>query len=478
MAKDLRTFLNRLQQTYPQGLITIGADKGMLNPNEYECTALLLQLAKMNKWPTAVFENVATPSGRRWPGRIIFSEISCWPNAAVMVDLDPRKATPTDILEVLHEKGKKPLCRKLVARTDAPVKEIVWQGEEADNLRLPTYRKDNGDARVGWFSGVAVARDLDKDRYNCSWHRIHVHDSKKAAARVNPRHLQEIMNRYKAAGHSEVPVAWVYGHHPAFQMAAGIQVGWDVDEYEYAGALLGEPLRVVPSETLGEDFLVPADAEVVVEGFLHVSEKDINGPWSDFMLYYSPQTLEPVFRTTAVTMRKDPIFSENYIGYDLLPTIGLLALLHLILRQRFPRVKAINYLGPYTFAIQYKPNDPGEVNRLAAFALGGFGDLMKNVIVVDEDIDPFDLSMVFYSIGTRVDAASNRIQVIKDLKANRHDPSAEGNFITGGLIVDSTKPVDKPFPEIGAPPDEVMERMDVHDFLSGDEINRIQSGKN
>jgi len=98
--------LERLQQVYPQGIITIGEEKGVLNPNEYECTALLLQLAKINKWPAAIFENVATPSGHRWPGKLIFSELSSWPNAAVMVDLDPQKATPSEILEALHERGK------------------------------------------------------------------------------------------------------------------------------------------------------------------------------------------------------------------------------------------------------------------------------------------------------------------------------------------------------------------------------------
>jgi UbiD family decarboxylase len=195
------------------------------------------------------------------------------------------------------------------------------------------------------------------------------------------------------------------------------------------------------------------------------------------MYYYSPQTLEPVFRTTAITMRKNPILSENYIGYDLFPTIGQVALLHLILRQRFPRVKAINYLAPYTFAIQFKPNSPGEVNRMATFAMGGFGDLLKNIIVVDEDIDPFDLSMVFFSLGTRVDSSSNRIQIIKDLKANRHDPASEQNFLTGGLIIDSTKPVDKPFPEIGSPPAEILERIKIQNFLKGEEINQVPTGK-
>jgi 2,5-furandicarboxylate decarboxylase 1 len=483
MAKDLRYFLNNVKKDYPQGTITIGEEKGLLKAHECECTALLLKLGKMNKWPTAIFENVLTPSGEKWPGKIIFSELSSWPNVAVMLDLNPQKATVQEMAEVLHKRAQKPIPWNLIEKRDAPVKEVIWEGDKADQFKLPLYRKDSGDARPGWLSGLGVAKSLGTGRYNCSWHRHLVHNSKRSAARVNPRHLQEIMNEYKHAGYEEIPVAWIYGHHPIFLLAAAVQVGWDVDEYEFAGGLLGEPLRVVPSETLGEEFLVPADAEVVVEGFLHLTEKDMNGPWTDIMLYYSPQTLEPVFRPTVITMRRNPIFSESWIGYDLLPQVSEMAHISLALRQRYPRVKAVNSLAPYTIVIQFKPNVPGEAIRLAAYALGSFGDLCKNVIVVDEDIDPFDPAMVFYSIATRVDTNSSRLQIIKDLNANRQDPSGQGaasgqgDFSVGGLIIDSTKPVGRPFPEIGSPPDEVMEKLKIQDFVSMEDVNRIPSGR-
>ncbi len=477
MAKDLRSFLDAINTIYPQGILTFKENQGQLDPNECECTALLKQLAKMDKWPTLIFENVTTPSGDRWPGKIILSELSNWSNAAVMVDLDPNQATTPEVLEALHQRGTHPIPWTMVKKEDAPVKNIIWTDEQADHMRLPSYRKDSDDARIGWFSGIGVAKDLETGRYNCSWHRLQLYDSKKCTARVNPRHLQELMNRYKEAGHAEIPIIWVYGHHPAFLAAAGVQVGWDIDEYEFAGAIMGESLRLTDSETWGDELLVPADAEVVVEGYLHLAEKDLNGPWSDFIYYYSPQTLEPVFRPTTITMRTDPIFSENHIGWDLITHIPAMTQMQLSLRQRFARVRAVNRISPYTFVIQFKPNMPGEAGRLAAYALGSFGDRIKNVIIVDEDIDPFDPSMVFFSIDTRVDANSDRVQIYKNLLCNRQDPSSESNFTVGGLIIDSTKPVDKPFPEIGAPPDEVMKRIKINDFLSKEEINSIPSGK-
>ena len=106
MAKDLRDFLGRLKKEHPQGLIIIGEERGTLDPNECECTGLLLRLARMNRWPTAVFENVSTLSGERWPGRMIFSEFGSWPNIAIMLDLDPNRARVSEILDVLRERGK------------------------------------------------------------------------------------------------------------------------------------------------------------------------------------------------------------------------------------------------------------------------------------------------------------------------------------------------------------------------------------
>ena len=104
-----------------------------------------------------------------------------------MVDLDPEKSEVTDILQALNERGKKPKPWKVVRKAEAPVKEIIWKGKQVNNLRLPSYRKDSGDARIGWLCGIAVAKELEGERYNCSWHRLLVHSEDKKTVRVNPR---------------------------------------------------------------------------------------------------------------------------------------------------------------------------------------------------------------------------------------------------------------------------------------------------
>ncbi|MBI2228369.1 MAG: UbiD family decarboxylase, partial [Deltaproteobacteria bacterium] len=88
-------------------------------------------------------------------------------------------------------------------------------------------------------------------------------------------------------------IAWL-GHHPAACMGALTRVPIDVDEYSVIGGALGEPLRLAPSETWGEKFLVPADAEIVIEGIIPPKERGRHGLRADFARYYSPETLRPV----------------------------------------------------------------------------------------------------------------------------------------------------------------------------------------
>ena len=117
--------------------------------------------------------------------------------------------------------------------------------------------------------------------------------------------------------------------------------------------------------------------------------------------------------------------------------LGAASYVYSVLKERYPRVLAVNQVCPYTYVIQFKPRVPGESTRLALMALGSFADRIKNVILVDDDIDPFDLSMVMFAISTRTDADSAQVQIIRDLQANRQDPSTEKYLRVGGLIIDS-----------------------------------------
>ncbi len=472
MAKDLRTHLALLREHFPGEICTI--DRGPLSPAEGETCALLYHLEQQSRWPCVVFQHVTDLRGKRWPGAVVFSEATTWRKIAVSFDMTDTSLDPRAVLQEASKRGQTPIGPVVIPRAEAPVAQIVWRDGEADLTRLPAYRKEAGDARPGWICGVAVARDPDTERYNCSWHRHLVHGAKVSAARINYRHLWGYMQRWKQKGHEEMPVAFVVGHHPAFSLAAGSKVGLDVDEYSYAGGLLGEPVRLTPSLTFGADLLIPADSEVVIEGYLHLSKKEACGPWSDFLRYYSPATQEPVFRPTVITMRESPLFLHSWTGHhEIMFDFAGMMEVYLEIVRRHPRLRAVNCIAPMTFVLQYSPQYPGEAQRLAAHAFGALGDKVKNLILVDEDVDPFDLSAIWFSIASRVDASTEQLTVFRDIMANRQDSSKARPLQVGGIFIDSTKPAGRGPMEISLPEKEVLERIHLEDYLTPDEVSRL-----
>ena len=475
MPKDLRTHIARLEDRFPDEICTV--ERGPLAPDKGDLCALLFQLEQQGAWPCVRFRHVTDLRGERWPGEVVFSEVTTWRKIAAAFDMDSGGARPQEVLDEIIRRGQKAIDPVVIPRQQAPVAEVAWQGEAADLTRLPAYRKDEGDGEPGWLCGVAVAPDPDTGRYNCSWHRHLVHNPGESAARINYRHLWDYMQRRKQAGQAEMPIAFVFGHHPAFSLAAGGKVGLDVDEYAYAGGLMGEPVRLAPSLTFGEELLVPADAEVVVEGRLHLSDTKPCGPWSDFMRYYSPATQEPVFRPSAITMRRDPLFLHSWTGHhEIMFDIAGMMEVHLELARRHPRLKAVNCIAPMAFVLQYSPRYPGEAQRLAAHAFGALGDKVKNLILVDEDVDPFDVGAVWFSIATRVDASTEQLTVFRDLLANRQDESKARPLQVGGILIDSTKPVTRGYPEMGVPVKKALETVSLGDYLSDDVVKGLHRG--
>ena len=469
--RDLRHFLQILEERWPGEVLRVNTAGKPFSLTDCDAAAVLFKLRERGKKPAVLFEGFKTASGKGWPGQLLFSELVTFYKQAAALDL----AGEVGFEALVHEytrrtKAVKPPVK--IPSAEAPVKGTVLK-DKVSLFDLPIYRKDEFDAKPGWLCAVAVAKEPESGRYNCSWHRHHVHSPELSSVRVNPRHLREYMNRYKARGLSQMPVAFVLGHHPMFEVASGSNCPWSTDEYEFIGGMLDSPLRVTESETLGSDFLIPADAEIIVEGNLDLKAREFCGPWADAMKYYSPQTLEPVFSPTAVLMRKNPICIGNWTGHDTYGNLGAAAYIYTVLKERYPRVLAVSQAAPFTYIIQFRPASPGEATRVALMALGSFGDRMKNVIMVDEDIDPSNLGMVFFAIATRVDAESGQVQIIKNLLSNRQDSSTERYLRVGGLVIDATKPVDKPFPDIGRTPVDAISRIRLEEFVSAAELGKI-----
>jgi 2,5-furandicarboxylate decarboxylase 1 len=189
---------------------------------------------------------------------------------------------------------------------------VTLIGEQADLARLPIPRHFAHDAGAYITAGMVAARDPDSGVNNLSYARLQVKDGRKLGASLHSRqHLWEYQRRAELAG-KDLPVAVVIGAHPAVMLAVAAKLGIDQDEYELAGALLGQPLRVCPAKTV--DVQVPADAEIVIEGHILANTRQPEGPFDEYTGYMTGRSTNNVMTVSAISMRRDFIFVDIVPG--------------------------------------------------------------------------------------------------------------------------------------------------------------------
>jgi 2,5-furandicarboxylate decarboxylase 1 len=293
--------------------------------------------------------------------------------------------------------------------------------------------------------------------------------------------------RVESSGEGLPVVAWI-GHHPAACMGALTRVSIDADEYSVIGGLLGEPLRVVPSETWGDKFLVPADAEIVIEGTILPKERGRHGLRADFARYYSPETFRPIVEVTAITHRRDAIYHDIHLGardQDHLGGIPLEGAIYRAVKQSVPTVKNVHLpssaCSRFHAYIQIKKTAAGQ-GREAIVAALAVDRRLKHVVVVDEDINIYDDAEVLWAVATRSRWDRDLI-VIPNLTSTTRDPTAyAGNpgdlsyhaytVAKGGI--DATMPAPpEPFEIRISVPKEVMQRVNLESFLPTEILAKI-----
>jgi 2,5-furandicarboxylate decarboxylase 1 len=357
----------------------------------------------------------------------------------------------------------------IVPRDQAPVKQVVKVGDEVDLRTLPVITHHEMDG-YPYLVDAVVAPDPDTGVYNSSHHRMLVRGKNELGLWMSPRHLWDYFRRAEERG-EPLPIAHVVGHHPAFYLGSEAIVPIDEDEYEVIGGILGEPLRLTPSESFGERLLVPADAELVIEGEVLPGVRDAEGPFGEFTGYYGPQRWSPVVRVTAITHRKDPIYMNILVGHPDTAILGGIpkeAGIWEELKRSLPNVVGVHFpiSGCCRFhayiAIEKKVEGEGVTAGLAALP---YHDELKHVVVVDSDIDPFNEREVLWAVATRVQPDKD-VVIIPNARGGTLDPSAERHAVGSKMIIDATKPVDRPFAERIRVPQSVMERIKLEEWIS------------
>ncbi|MDH5793369.1 MAG: UbiD family decarboxylase [Candidatus Bathyarchaeota archaeon] len=341
----------------------------------------------------------------------------------------------------LTEAWRSPRKPKIVE--DGAVKEIV----ENDLSRIPVLTHFERDAGPYITSAVVYARSIDGKVENVSVHRLQVLDKKHLAIRLVPRHLFKLWQVAKESG-KDLEVSISIGVHPAIMLAASSPVLFGVNEFEVANALMDNDLRLIKCENA--DAYVPAEAELVLEGKISATKEVAEGPFVDITGTYDIERKQPVVEVVGVMHRKD------YVYQALLPSGAehrlLMGLPHEVLiwdavSRIVPKVYAVNLsVGGSGWlhaiiSIEKQLDGDGKNALLAAFAAH---PSLKHAVVVDSDIDVFNVSDVEWAIATRFQASEDLL-VIKNVRGSTLDSSADQETgLTTKMGVDATRPFTKP----------------------------------
>ena len=440
------------------GLVRVG---NQVNPADYQATALLARLETGEGAPPVLFERVSSLQGSPSPFKMLFNAYAS--RRSLMRALGYDGESWRDLLEQLSQLTADLKPHRLVERGE--VQTHVFVGPEVDLRDLPWTRHVEGEGGP-YFTPIVVSREPGSARYNLSWNRVMFFDRRHVGVHISPRQLWAFQRVAEEQG-DDLPVALVLGHHPGFNLAAASLTAMTVDEYEVAGALMGHGIEVVPSISFGSDLLVPAHAEAVIEGRLLAGRRAVEGPFGEYMRYLGPQKLSHVLEVDAVTYRDQPTILEVFAGHQdhLHAHLSIHASLLAAAKSAVPQVVDLGWFkggGPTTAVISVKKSAAGQPMR-AALAVMASGNLIKQVIVVDEDIDVFDAQQVMWAVSTRV-RADQDVNIFKGLQGSLLDPSHPGFGTTSGMVIDATWSLDGPRAPIARVPDDALARYPLEGY--------------
>ncbi len=444
MLMTMRNYLDSLRELYPQAVLEIEEE---VNPATFGVTAILRSLEMAGKYPLVYFTHPFSLKGEVSKFPLATNVFATRERCALAMGLDPRQSKLPLSLEYAAREARR-LPPEVVPRERAPVKEIVREGDDADLRQFPIVRHHEMDLGP-YIDMILIMRDPDIGAYNAAFLRTMYKGPRKLGLHMSPRHNWEIVRKNEGLDRA-TPVVIVVGHHPSFSLAALNVVPFYDDDYEVIGSVMGEPLRVTPSETWGDRFMVPADAEILIEGEVVPHVREVEAPFGEFTGYYGPQRYRWVIEVKAITTRRGAIYQDLFVGHRdnwVLGAIPKEGSVYNRIKAIVPTVKSVclpnSGCGRFNCYISIDKKTDGDSKQAALIALGEI-DFIKNVVVVDEDVDPFNEEEVMWSVATRVQADED-VDILKNVKGNVLDPSLKGNILTAKMIIDATRPVERPF---------------------------------
>ena len=361
----------------------------------------------------------------------------------------------------------RPVPPTLVKQGDAPVQQVVLQ-QDADLGRLPVLTQHELEPGPYLTAAHATTRDPDSGVDNTAIQRCWIRGPRLMTWFPYPSsHNAYNLRKYWARGES-CPVAFWIGHHPAVLMGTQAKLAYPQSHWEAAGGVLGSALRVVPSLTHGDSILVPADAEIVIEGFARPDRLSADGPFGEYTGYLGPQVTAPLVDVTCITRRRNAMYHDYGSGLTdmLVPdNMAMEGKLYGMVKAVAPSLQNVHVPASgrrFHAYLQMKEPQAGEARDAITAALAY--RRLKTVIAIDEDVDPFSPDEVLWSLATRVQWSRDSF-ALDGLSTSTLDPSLPGGAQTGSKLgIDATLPprlrpgAPRPVPPRAASPEQARAR--------------------
>lgn len=327
--------------------------------------------------------------------------------------------------------------------SNGPVKENIIKRNIDLQRILPINKFQEKDSSSFITAGVMVVKDPDTGKFFTSIRRLQVNGGNQLSALIASPKLTNDFLELERQG-KPLEVAIVLGYDAPFLMASQISSAtYGVDKYMVDSSLRGEPLELVPCETV--DLLVPAYAEIVLEGRIVPGKRELEGPFGELMGYYGAQAPHPIIEVDCILHRNNPIYQtafpcrEEHVSNGLIREIEL----YYHLKNQVDVVDVyVTEGGGYRFNafIAIRKHKKGDAKTAILAALGLNKDL-KQVVIVDEDVNIFDLQEVEWAITTRSQASMD-YTIVEGALGSSLEPSHDIRGVTDKVGIDATRPLE------------------------------------